>query len=87
MSFVSGMRARNRLAKPRGMSFCGKFYKRWMFPFTLIDSNATKHKYAFTLSASTSVTCCGTVASDEDEMDIAKFNGQSFLEFDILQPS
>lgn len=42
-----------------------------MFPFTLIDSNATKHKYAFNLSANISVTWCGIVISDEDAMDIA----------------
>lgn len=75
MSFVSGVRARNRLSKPREMSFYGKFYKRWMFPFTLIDSNATKHKYAFSLGASTAVTCCGILISDEDAMDMQSPNG------------
>lgn len=32
MSFVSGMRARNRLTKPREMSFCGKFMRYECFP-------------------------------------------------------
>lgn len=32
MSFVSGMRAGNRLTKPREVSFCGKFMRYECFP-------------------------------------------------------
>lgn len=62
--------SQRQTCKAQGDELCGKFYERWMFSFTLIDSHATKQKYAFSLSANAAVTFWGILTSAEDAMDI-----------------